>query len=525
MSGAGFFEFQSRMNQRKAKLPPQPDGAAGDEALTVSQLTAKIDRALKAGVPGSVVVRGEISNFRPNNASGHFYFTLKDAAACIPCVMWRSDAQRLKFQLTDGIECLAGGSVAVFAQQGKYQLYVSTLRPLGQGALELAFQQLRAKLEAEGLFAAARKRALPEYPVRVAMVTSRGTAALQDMLKVLRRYPWLRLAVYHVPVQGDGAAEKIAAAIEHLNTHRLTGATDVILLSRGGGSLEDLWEFNEEIVARAIAASHIPVVTGIGHEVDVSIADLVADHHAHTPTEAAQTIVQAWKAARESIDVTALRLRREVAAVIGTAQRRLNEAWRHEVFRRPLFRVNQAKQLLDDRQRSLAFAMRRTVADEARELDECARRLHEQRPAMTFIQARQRLGALQQRLFVVSQRAVRVREESLQRLVMQLGEAHPRHQIRLEGARLQAMVVAMRRLIASSFRERNLSLHGLEAQLEALGPRNVLRRGYSVTSLKKGGQIVRSAGQLQPGDKLVTQFADGAIESVVSDGKQMSLFE
>ena len=259
---------------------------AGEEgAISVSQLTAVIDRAIKAGVPGSVLVKGEVSNFKAHAASGHLYFTLKDATACINCVMWKSDAARVKFRPTDGMELLTGGRVAVYAEQGKYQLYVTSLRPIGQGALELALRQLRARLEAEGLFAAARKKPLPPYPLNIALVTSRQTAALQDMLKVLRRFPWLRLSLFHAPVQGDGAGERIADAIAQLNASR-DRPTDVLLLARGGGSLEDLWAFNEEVVARAIAASRIPVVTGIGHEIDVSIADLVADHHAHTPTEA-----------------------------------------------------------------------------------------------------------------------------------------------------------------------------------------------------------------------------------------------
>ena len=233
MSGAGFFDFQARMKGESAK-----PSAAG-EAITVTQLTARIGGAIKAGLPGSVLVKGEISNYKAHQASGHSYFTLKDAGASINCVMWRSDAARLKFQPSDGMELLATGSVAVYPQQGKYQLYVTALHPLGLGALELAFQQLKAKLEAEGLFDAERKKPLPAYPLRIALVTSQSTAALQDMLKVLRRYSWLRLFLYHVPVQGDGAAEKIAAAIDHLNACRKQLSVDVILLARGGGSSMD----------------------------------------------------------------------------------------------------------------------------------------------------------------------------------------------------------------------------------------------------------------------------------------------
>ena len=273
-----FFEFREQIVKKKSAAP-QP---AGGGALSVSELTAVIDRAIKSGVPAFVSVRGEVSNFNLHRGSGHWYFTLKDQNACIDCVCFKSDAQRLKFTPTDGMELLAGGRVGIYAQRGRYQLYVSSLNPIGQGALELAFKQLRARLEAEGLFAAERKKELPPFPTNIVLLTSRQTAALQDMLKVLRRFPFLKLSVFHVPVQGDGSAELIAEALGLLNRKaaKRDAPADVIVLARGGGSLEDLWEFNEEVVARAIAASQIPVVTGVGHEVDVSIADLVADYHA-----------------------------------------------------------------------------------------------------------------------------------------------------------------------------------------------------------------------------------------------------
>ncbi|MGH7214881.1 MAG: exodeoxyribonuclease VII large subunit, partial [Tepidisphaeraceae bacterium] len=287
-----FFDFREQVTGRKSVPAPSRSGAVPPDALTVSQLTARIDNVLRNGFPQSLVVRGEISNFNHNRASGHCYFTLKEGSvACVDCVMYRSQAASLRFTPSDGLEMLAHGTLKVYAPRGRYQLVVNRLQPLGQGALELAFQQLKAKLEAEGLFAEERKKPIPRYPLRVALITSRDGAALQDMLKVMRRFPWLRLMLYHVPVQGDGCGAKIATAIDHLSAfHEQVGGVDVVLLGRGGGSLEDLWGFNEEAVARAVARSRLPVVTGVGHEVDVSIADLVADHHAHTPTEAAQVI-------------------------------------------------------------------------------------------------------------------------------------------------------------------------------------------------------------------------------------------
>ena len=251
---ANFFEFQQQLIRGGRGATPEPAARSDQRPLTVTELTTRITKVINSGLPGRVLVQGEVSNLNRNKTSGHLYFTLKDPEACIDCVMFRGENAALKFQPLDGMELLADGRIGVYPQRGRYQLYVNTLRPIGQGALELAFQQMRAKLEAEGLFAAARKKPIPAYPSRIVLITSREAAALQDLLKVLRRFAWLRLMLYAVPVQGDGAAEKIAGAIRHVNARiDAAGGADVILLARGGGSLEDLWCFNEEIVARAVA--------------------------------------------------------------------------------------------------------------------------------------------------------------------------------------------------------------------------------------------------------------------------------
>jgi exodeoxyribonuclease VII large subunit len=463
--------------QTHARLTAQRTAPAGDP-MTVTQLTRQIDRAIKTGVPAAVAVQGEVSNYRPQRGgSGHLYFTLKDATACIDCVMWADAAARLKFTLADGLAVLAGGRVGVYPERGKYQLYVNTLAPLGKGALELAFQQLRAKLEKEGLFAAERKKPLPQYPRRIVLLTSSATAALQDMLKVLRRFPWLNLSLYHVPVQGEEAAPKIAAALKALNQRR--DNIDVILLGRGGGSLEDLWAFNEEIVARAVAASRIPIVTGIGHEVDVTIADLVADHHAHTPTEAAQVVTAHWRNAGDLLTTSGVRLRRGVRQVVQDARQRLTAIERHEVFRRPLDRINELRQLLDDRQRAMTLvvstALRRSGA---------------------------KLAGLESRW----------------------AQRHPRHAIALRRAKLTAISESLNRAMAESFRRRAARLEALEAHLRAVGPQEVLKRGYTITTRKKDGTPLRHAADAKIGDRLLTQFADGSVESVVADPKQPTLF-
>lgn len=425
-------------------------------------------------------MQGEISNCKHHGTSGHIYFTLKDEGACIDCVMFRSDAVRLKFTPNDGMELLATGRVAVYPQRGRYQLYVTSLQPMGLGALELAFQQLRAKLEAEGLFDPERKKPLPPYPMNVALVTGRATAALQDMLKVLRRFPWVKLYLYDVPVQGDGSAEKIAEALGQLSRHGDKLDIDLILLGRGGGSLEDLWEFNEEIVARAIVASRIPVVTGIGHEVDVSIADLSADYHAHTPTEAAQVAMGQWRTAGDEVDVFGVRLRRALRTVAQEARQRLAAIERHEVFRRPMDRINAMRQLLDDRQRALVLAV--------------GGRLH-------------------------------TLERRVQSLGGRLEQHHPRYEAKLHRQRLGLMAERLNLAMQADQRRRKASLEAIQRHLEAIGPEQVLKRGYTITTLKKQGTVVRSAAQVRTGDRVVTRFADGEIESRVEDSKQLSLFE
>jgi exodeoxyribonuclease VII large subunit len=398
-----FFDFHERLAKQRATARSPKPASIDDQPLTVSQLTANIEKAIKTGVPGTVTVRGEASNVSNRQASGHLYFTLKDSAACINCVMWRDSAARLQFKLEDGLEMIAAGRVTVYAPQGRYQLQVQNLQLAGRGALELAFRQMQAKLAAEGLFAAERKKPIPRYPMRIALVTSRATAALQDMLKVLRRFPWLKLMLYHVPVQGDGSGAQIAQAITHLSRRPAdAGGIDVILLARGGGSLEDLWAFNEEILARAIAASRIPIVTGIGHEVDCSISDLVADYHAHTPTEAAQVVTGYWNRAPETVRQFQMRLDRSARQAVQDSRQRLTAIERHEFLRRPLDRIQILRQLLDDRQRSIVLALGARLS-----------------------QARHRVTATAPRLAVAGQSWLKIRAGRLDALDRQLHALSP----------------------------------------------------------------------------------------------------
>ena len=498
---ADFFQFRQQM-QAPRRAAPSPQ-AATPSAMTVSEITEKIRRVIAGGMPDRVLVRGEVSNLNRHKPTGHIYFTLKDDASCLPCVMFQREAAGLKFQLQDGQELLASGRVGVYLAKGIYQLYVSTLRPLGQGALELAFRQMKAKLEAEGLFAAERKKTLSQYPRRIVLITSEHGAALHDVLKVLKRFAWLWIGLYPVPVQGDGAGEKIADAIAHVNRDILrVGGADAILLVRGGGSLEDLWSFNEEIVARAIAASHIPIVSGIGHEVDVSIADLIADYHAHTPTEAAQVISRQWRGVEDLTSGLSQRLRRSLRVVVDSGRQRLEMLARHETFRRPTDRVNQLRQLLDDRERAMMVGQDRLLRE-----------------------GRRRLTEAHNRIDVLFSQRLRAAHDRLTRFAGLLQECHPRLRFELPRQQLEALQQRLERGSAQGMQLRLSRLEAAAGQLDAVSPQSVLRRGYSITSRRKDRTPLRSATELKPGDRLVTRFADGEVESTVDDSQQMSLFD
>ena len=289
--------------------------------LSVSQLTDQLRGVVEEKFP-AVWVEGEISNFRLYS-SGHAYFTLKDENAQLRAVLFRTRVRRLRFEPGDGQHVLAFGSLEVYAQRGEYQLVVELLEPRGLGALQLAFEQLKQRLGAEGLFEAARKRSLPPFPRKIGVVTSPSGAAIRDILRIIgRRFAGLHIVLAPCRVQGEGAAEEIAQGIVDLN--RL-GGVDVIIAGRGGGSLEDLWAFNEEVVARAIAGSKIPVISAVGHEVDVTIADFVADLRAPTPSAAAELVVREKQAIVDGLDALRRRLDRAVRRPLSDLERRVDD--------------------------------------------------------------------------------------------------------------------------------------------------------------------------------------------------------
>ena len=328
------------------------------ETLTVSDLTQQIKMLLETGL-APVWLTGEISNFK-RHSSGHFYFSLKDENAQIPCVMWAGRNRGLRFSPEDGMQVLAHGQVTVYEKRGYYQFDVAQIQPAGVGALQAAFEQLKRRLQAEGLFDEARKKPLPEFAQSVGIVTSPTGAALRDLVSVLRRrWPAMKIILRPVLVQGAGAAEAIAQAIGEFNEYK---EVEVLIVGRGGGSLEDLWAFNEEIVARAIYASKIPVVSAVGHEVDFSISDFVADVRAATPSAAAELVAPEVAEVKRQLQSLAIQSIRQLQRLLQTQHDRLRRVATSYGLRQPLDQVRQRSQQLDDLQRRLQLALQNRLA-------------------------------------------------------------------------------------------------------------------------------------------------------------------
>ena len=357
-------------------LPPTP---SAERPLSVWELTAQIKDLMEAAFP-EVWVAGEVSNFaRPQ--SGHCYLTLKDDRAQLRAVMWRGVAVRLRFDLHDGLEVICRGHLDVYAARGSYQLIIEDIVPRGMGALELALRQLREKLAREGLFDPARKRPLPPFVRRIAVVTSPTGAAIRDFLQVLaRRWRGADVLVVPVRVQGEGAAAEIAAAIETVNRLNELRPIDCIVVTRGGGSMEDLWAFNEERVVRAIVASRIPVISAIGHEIDVTLSDLAADVRALTPSEAAELVAPAAEELVADLRQVERRLAAALRSRAESSRARLEGIARHTVFRRPFQRIFELGRRLDELDVRTLRAIRGVLRHARQQTDTAAGRLESLSP-------------------------------------------------------------------------------------------------------------------------------------------------
>jgi exodeoxyribonuclease VII large subunit len=343
------------LERGRALKSHQTERATGDKSnvLTVSQVTTLIKAALEGSFP-QVWVQGEISNAKLHS-SGHFYFTLKDEGAQISGVMWRSRVSSLLFKPEDGMKVIARGSITVYPPRGNYQIDVAQLQPLGIGELQLAFERLKKKLQAEGLFDESHKKPIPEYPERIGVITSLTGAALQDIRSVLsRRFPAIEVVLIPVRVQGAGAAAEIAAAIDEMNQY---GNVDVMIVGRGGGSLEDLWAFNEEVVARSIFDSEIPVVSAVGHEVDFSIADFVADLRAPTPSAAAELVVRDRTDLLDILRNLRYTMRQSVEELTTSLRDRIQNLLSSYSFNKPRDLIRQSAQHVDELERNLHLAI------------------------------------------------------------------------------------------------------------------------------------------------------------------------
>jgi len=337
----------------------------------VSELTGRIREILEGEFP-SVWVEGEISNLA-RASSGHLYFSLKDERSQLPSVMFRGDNAGLGFELEDGNRVLARGRISIYPPSGRYQLIVSEIQPLGLGTLHLEFERLKAQLAGEGLFDPSRKKPLPAFPRLIGVVTSPEGAAIRDILSIIgRRFPLVEIVLYPVRVQGEGAAGEIARAIEAMNRW---GKPDVLIVGRGGGSLEDLWAFNEEVVARAIAASGIPVISAVGHEIDFTIADFTADLRAPTPSAAAELVVPDRGRLMSRLGDLSGRLKRELSILLERIERRLDYLSSHHGLKRIPNRIEEAAQAVDQGQLTMRKRIRDLLLGSGKRLEEASRKL------------------------------------------------------------------------------------------------------------------------------------------------------
>jgi len=349
--------------------------------FTVSELVRDAKASLEAMYPG-VWVEGEISNLNCHS-SGHCYFTLKDAGGQLSAVLFRDDFRRLLFKPESGMQVIVLGRLTVYPPQGKFQMVGSTMEPKGKGSRQLAFEQLKTKLEKEGLFDAARKKPIPALPQWIGLVTSLDGAALHDMLSVLdRRFANIRILIHPVKVQGEGAARDIAEAIQRLNTGY--SGLDVLLVGRGGGSIEDLWAFNEEVVARAIAASRIPVISCVGHETDYTIADFVADLRAPTPSAAAELVTRAKVDLQQHLQNLSSRLRSHMAYQLDDLEQRLRHAAGSRMLQKPFTLIEERMQEVDQLRERLAQVARNRISHWDKDMHHLFEKLHLLSPLATL---------------------------------------------------------------------------------------------------------------------------------------------
>ncbi|WPB73485.1 exodeoxyribonuclease VII large subunit [Archangium violaceum] len=505
----------SELGDVSAALPSLPGAPSrtppARTVLTVGELTQQLKVTIESRFP-RVLVRGEVSGFRGPNARGHLYFSLKDAEASLEVKMWASQAARLRFALRDGLAVVAEGSVDVYAPAGRYSLIAQKLEPEGEGALALAFEQLKARLAAEGLIGDNRirpPRELPFLPRRIGVVTSRTGAALQDFLRVLHsRNPRLSVLLCDARVQGEGSAEEVARGVERLSRTDV----DVIVVTRGGGSKEDLWTFNEERVARAIFASPVPVVSAIGHEIDFTISDFVADWRAPTPSAAAERLAPVLQDLEYSLATQSVRLRKAAERRILELRERMGTLRGRVVD--PRRRLSTERLRLSDAEDAMTRVLRQVLRERREELRGHSEHLQRQRPQARLAEQRARLVQLSARLKDAVRADVAARRARAAQARLELERGSPLARVAELRARLadrKARLVALEKdTLASAQRH----FQRLEGRLDAMSPLKVMSRGYSVTFRKRDGGVVRSISDVQPGETLGIKFANNGAKTL-----------
>lgn len=436
--------------------------------FSIKELNKYIRMKLESDVVlGDVWLRGEISNFT-HHSSGHMYFTLKDSDSRLKCVMFASHNARLPFIPKEGTKVIARGNISVFERDGNYQFYVMAMQPDGIGSLYLAFEQLKRKLEDEGLFESSRKRSLPAYPKAIGVITSPTGAAVRDIMTTLeRRYPLIPVYIYPVLVQGKGAAPSIVGAIEAMNRF---GECDVLIVGRGGGSLEELWAFNEEAVARAIASSRIPIISAVGHETDFTIADFAADLRAATPTAAAELAVPHIAELRQQAERLKQRLHAAARSQVKHEKERLNRLKRSPFFLHP----------------------KRYMLDRA-----------------------QRLDRLTEQLQVRHRRSTARESARLANLQSKLSGHHPGDALQYAAKRLGGATRGLELAAGALVKEHKLRLHGVMGRLDALSPLKVMARGYGLIYDRAEGDLIKSVRSATIGQEVKVKMADGQLHCIV----------
>ena len=437
---------------------------------TVRDLVAAVRTHLEREY-GDVWVEGEISNFRAHD-SGHLYFTLKDKSAQIRVVMFRSSARLLRFRPEDGLQVVVRGRVTIYEDRGELQVSAEYVEPKGAGALQIAFEQLKAKLEAEGLFDSARKKPIPTLPARIGIVTSPQAAALRDILNILRRrHDTASVLIFPAQVQGEVAAQEVTAGIRYFNKAR---TVDVIIVARGGGSAEDLAAFNDEGLARAVAGSEIPVISAVGHETDFTIVDFVADLRAPTPSAAAELVIRSRQEVEEQLGGLHRRLEKSMRYQLLMARQNLTELAQHGAFARMMDLIHRREQRLDDLVNRLAHGQRDVLEKQRRRFETLS-------SAVRHYDVRRVLGGMKKDL----------------------------------DARTTAIISAARNLLL----ERRVRVERVDTALQALSPLAILERGYALV-FDASGKLLKDAAKVKAGDVISARLAKGTVEAKVKSSRR-----